>query len=26
VPATVDVPITIVTPDNLADFSYYLEG
>ena len=26
VPATVGVPITIVTPDNLADFSYYLEG
>jgi ribose transport system substrate-binding protein len=26
VPATIDVPITIVTPDNLADFSYYLEG
>jgi len=25
VPSTVDVPITIVTPDNLADFSYYLE-
>jgi ribose transport system substrate-binding protein len=26
VPATVDVPINIVTPDNLADYSYYLEG
>jgi ribose transport system substrate-binding protein len=26
VPSTIDVPITIVTPDNLADFSYYLEG
>jgi ribose transport system substrate-binding protein len=26
VPATVDVPIAIVTPDNLADYAYYLEG
>jgi ribose transport system substrate-binding protein len=26
VPPTVDVPINIVTPDNLADYSYYLEG
>lgn len=26
VPATIDVPIAIVTPENLADYSYYLDN